>query len=282
MESLGTALAALPVAIAHGVCTGADDIFVLQRVSEATSGHVVARRRADGEEIELEEGATMPMLRGRGISAYGKCAPRYVCVFPYDRRGNVLDEDRFSSKYPRAYEYLVSKRSALLGRRRRPERPWYALRKVNVKPAMAAPKIISSAIGRPASFTLDNDGVLCHNSVITIGFNSKDIDPYYLLGVLNSLPLRAYVQHQALPMGEGQCALRLDALRRIPVLVPGKQAEPDLCASVAQCAAKLAHDSAPASRRPTLLRRIDRLVMRLYRLPGRDANSLAKAGCCAG
>lgn len=76
--------------------------------------------------------------------------------------------------------------------------------------------------------------------------------------------------------------MRLDALRRIPLLVPGKQADPGLCATVAQCAAVLAGEKVPPSRRLTLLRRIDRLVVRLYGLPGRDARNLAEAGCCAG
>ncbi len=282
MESVGSALVALPVNISLGVCTGADDIFVLRHVSETTSGHIIARRRTDGREVALERGATRPMLRGRGISGYGKCAPGYVCVFPYDRRGAVFDEGRFSSKYPRAYEYLTSQRSALSKRRRFPERPWYALRKVDVKPAMAAPKLVSSAIGRPGGFTLDNDGVLCHNSVITIGVNPKTIDPYYLLGVLNSSPMQAYLQHRALPMGEGRCALRLEALRRIPLIVPSRQADSDLCATAGECAAVLASDNVPPSRRLLLLRRIDRLVMRLYGLPGRDGSNLADAGCCAG
>ncbi len=282
MESVGTALARLPVAVSYGVCTGADNIFVLQRVSETNSGHVIARPRADGKEIELEEGAIVPMLRGRGISAYGKCAPQHVCVFPYDRRGNVLDEDRLSGKYTRAYEYLSSKRSPLLKRRMHPERPWYALRRVNVKPAMAAPKIVASAIGRPGSFAFDADGVLCHNSVIVIGFPSKAIDPYYLLGVLNSSPMQEYLRHRAIPMGEGQYALRLETLRRAPLPIAGEQVDAKICAAVAQCAAALVDDNTVPSRRPALLSRIDRQVMRLYGLSSRGGADLPKPGCCAG
>jgi hypothetical protein len=282
MESVGTALARLPITVSHGVCTGADNIFVLQRVSETKPGHVIARRRAGGEVIELEEGAIVPMLRGRGISAYGRCTPTHVCVFPYDRRGNVLDEDRLSSKYTRAHEYLSSKRSALLKRRMHPERPWYALRNVNVKPAMAAPKIISSAIGRLGSFAFDADGVLCHNSVITIGFPSKAIDPHYLLGVLNSSPMQEYLRHQVIPMGEGQYALRVEALRRVPLPVAGEQADAKICTAVAQCAAALVDDNTAPSRRPALLSRIDRQVKHLYGLFGRGGSSLAEEGCCAG
>lgn len=280
MESAGVPLAALPTTISLGACTGADDVFVLRRMPDKTSHLVVARHRVSGTEIVLEKAVTQPILRGRGIGAYEARPPRFLFVFPYDHAGTILDEDVFAKRFPRAYEYLASHRSELVKRDRQPDRPWYALRTVDVTRAMAARKLIASAIGRPGRFAFDVGGVLCHNSVLMIAVNSKTIDPYFLLAVLNSRPMRLYVRCRMVLMGEGRCAYRLDAVRRLPIPVPGISL-PDTCAAVARCARILSRHGIQRPRRRALQRKIDRLVMQLYGLTSRDASCVEETHAIA-
>jgi hypothetical protein len=282
MATVGVPLAALPATISLGVCTGADDVFVLRHMYDKKSRLVIACHRTSGEEIALESDATRRILRGRGILAYGTRPPGFVCVFPYDHAGVILDESTFARRFPRAYEYLASQRSELLKRHRHAGRPWYALRTVDIARAMVARKLVASVIGRPASFTFDVDGVLCHNSTLTISVDPKMVDPYFLLAVLNSRPMRLYVRCRTMPMGEGRCAYRLDAVRLIPIPVPGLPARPDVCAAVARYAQILTRRDATPSRRRALQRQIDRLVMQLYGLSGRDASCVEEAEAIAG
>jgi len=277
MEAVGVPLAVLPATISLGVYTGADDVFILRHVSDRKSGLVIARRRKSGQEIALEKGATRPILRGRGIAAYGKIRPRFVCVFPYDRAGAILDQGSFVRRYPRTYKYLASQRSELLKRSRSRHRPWYALRTAHVTRAMAAPKLIASVIGRPGSFAFDREGVLCHSSVLTITVDPKTIRPHFLLGVLNSRPMRFYIGHRTLPMRGDRCAHRLEAVRQIPIPVPGMQPRSDLCAAVIRYAQILVAQNISPSQRSALLRKIDRLAMRLYGLSRRDFLHLPEA-----
>ncbi len=282
METVGVPLAALPTTISLGACTGADDVFILRHVSDRKSGLVMACHRRSGKEIALERNAVRFILRGRGITACGTRTPRFVCVFPYDRAGVILDEDTLARRSPRTYEYLASHRSELLKRHRYLDRPWYALRTVNVTRAMAARKLIASVIGRPGSFAFDVEGGLCHNSVLTIAVDSKTIDPYFLPGVLNSRPMRLYVRSRTMPMGAGRFAYRLEAVRQMPIPVPGMAARPDVSTAVARYARVLAGLLVAPSRRLALQRKIDRLVMQLYGLTSRDASCLEETHSIAG
>ena len=142
---------------------------------------------------------------------------------------------------------------------------------------MAAPKLIASVIGRPGSFAFDREGVLCHSSVLTITADPKTIQPHFLLGVLNSRPMRFYIGHRTLPMRGDRCAHRLEAVRQIPIPVPGMQPRSDLCAAVTHYARILVAQNITPSRRSALLRKIDRPVMRLYGLSGRDFLHLPEA-----
>ena len=56
----------------------------------------------------------------------------------------------------------------------------------------AKDKLITRQIGRYPTWGIDPDGLQCLNTVFMVAVNSEDLDPYYLLGVLNSFPVRAY------------------------------------------------------------------------------------------
>jgi hypothetical protein len=281
MEAVGVPLASLPATISLGACTGADGVFVLRRVSDKKSHLVTARHRLSAGEIELERQVTKPILRGRGVGAYEIKPPRFLCVFPYDHAGVILNENLVAERFPRAYEYLALHRPELAKRDRKPGRPWYPLRTVDITRALAARKLITSAIGRPSRFALDVDGVLCHNSVLTIAVNPKTIDPYFLLAVLNSRPMRLYVRCRMVPMGEGRCAYRLNAVRQLPIPMPAISHH-DICAAVARCARVLTGKNVAPARRRVLQRRIDRLVTELYGLTGREAACVDEAHAIAG
>jgi hypothetical protein len=216
----------------------------------------------------------------RGIVAYGNCATRFVCIFPYDVAGAIIEEETFTRLYPRTYEYLASQRPALLTRRSCGDRPWYALRTVDVARVLDAPKLVAIVSGRPGQFALDTGGVLCHNSVLTISVNSNSVDPYFLLGILNSGPMR--VRCRTLPMGEGHYAHRLDAVRQMPIPVPGLAQCSEAGAEVSRYARMLGGREIAASRRLAIRRRIDRLAMQLYALPKHDAWCVDEAEPSAG
>ena len=69
-------------------------------------------------------------------------------------------------------------------------------------------------------FTLDIRGqLLCHSSTITI-YPDGNVDPYYLLGVLNSDVFWEFIRHRTPTMGNGRHVYRINQVRRFPLVLP--------------------------------------------------------------
>jgi len=187
MEAVGTPLEELSVNIRLGISTGADAVFILRPTSSARSGKIEVEQRGSREKLLLEAAVVRPILRGRHVSGYAKPVPASVCLFPYDRHGRILDEKLLRTKYPLAYAYFAARRPLLDKRRMGPNQPWYALRKLDLSKTAGTAKLMASAISPRSGFTIDTGGkLLCHQGVLILSPDGGCIDPFVLLGILNS------------------------------------------------------------------------------------------------
>ncbi len=136
---------------------------------------------------------------------------------------------------------------------------------------MEAPKLVAGSIGSSA-FTLDTAGVLCHNSVVMISSGAADIDPFFLLGVLNSQLFRTYVRHRAPSVRFGGHALRIHMLRGFPLALPHGKDKVRIQSQIAQRSRELLVKTttrhSPRVGGPVL----DQLVWRLYGMPAGRAS----------
>jgi hypothetical protein len=255
----------LSVNIRLGVSTGADDVFILRPTSRARSSKIEVEQRGSREKLLLETAVVRPILRGRHVSGYAKPVPASVCLFPYDRHGRILDEKLLRTKYPLAYSYLAARRPLLHKRKMGPNQPWYALRKLDLSKTAGTPKLVASAISPRGGFTIDTSGtVLCHQSVIILSPVGRCVDPFVLLGILNSEIVWTYIRNRMPVVGADRYACRVGTLRRLPVPLPQANNRARTCEIIGSLARQILMDDLRAGPRSRLQTRLDRLVGQLY------------------
>jgi len=175
------------IAIGQGLQTGADDVFVMREVGRTFRRIVFAKSRIDGQTYRLEADVTRPIIRGRHVRGYRCPETQYLCIFPHDTAGKALPEGVIASEYPLVYQYLLLHRAHLSQRKRPQDVPWYAACVADLGQSPKVERIIGSKIAAARGFTLaTHQGLLCHDSVLTIVPDASKVNPYLLLGILNS------------------------------------------------------------------------------------------------
>ncbi|MDP6545115.1 MAG: N-6 DNA methylase [Phycisphaerae bacterium] len=264
VEAVGTPLGQLPVDLRLGMCTGADDVFLLKAIG-SLRGRMVRLMCRNGEGIDLEAALVRTILRGRYVKTSALQSSDYVCVFPYDEKGDVLTERVLRRDFPRTYEYLCSHKSRLRRRRLCSQQRWYSLRKVDVASHLAKPKFITPVVCSPQGFLLDSKGVLCHQGILTITPRGDELDIHYLLGLFNSKIFWRYISLRAVSMGKGRRVLRLHLAKTLPVLLPENRKQLLLVSSIARSVSSM-QKACSSKTILTETNRINELVHKLYGL----------------
>ncbi len=270
IRKAGTPLGRLPVSICQGIVTGADPVFLFRRVGSTPDGETLVQGRGRGRHLLLESALLRPIVRNRDIRGYGPLAPKTVCLTPYDAAGRLLPEEELRTCYPKAYRYLLGHREALARRRGVvPGASWYALRSASCLTLEAGPRVLLKLICSGGDFTMDQEGLyLGHAGTLLLATDQWQVDPFYLLGVLNSWVFWFFVQQTMPTMGHGRHVLRRSTLRRFPLVVSGSSRD------ARQQVAEAVHGLLAVGQadRPRLLDEVERLVAELY---GIDADELS-------
>jgi adenine-specific DNA-methyltransferase len=261
IRKAGTPLAQLSVSICQGVVTGADPVFLFRRVGSTPDGEMLVQGRGRGRHLLLESALLRPVVRNRDISGYAPVAPRTVCLTPYDAAGRLLPEEELRTRYPRAYRYLLGHRSMLARRRGVGPGAWYALRSASCLTLAAGPRVLLKLICSGGDFTMDQEGLyLGHSGTLLLVPDRRQVDPFYLLGVLNSRVFWFFVRQTMPTMGHGRHVLRRSRLRRFPLLV--SDSSRDARQQVSDAVQGLL--AAGQANRPRMLAEVERLVAGLY------------------
>jgi type I restriction-modification system DNA methylase subunit len=185
----------LGVAISRGSSSGTDDVFVVSKTSQ--SGIYVAR---DGERVRLESG----VLR---IPLYATDFKRYLfapageerIIFPYSvgpESAELIPEKGLKSQFPKAYEYLRSRRKLLENRQQ--FRQWYGYSAPRNLPLHDAANLLVPLLADRGSFSEFPAGQERYCLMASGGFsitipNDGSASPRYVLGLLNSKLLFSYL-----------------------------------------------------------------------------------------
>jgi hypothetical protein len=182
---------------------------------------------------------------------------------PYDGSGRLLPEDVLRTRYPKAYRYLLGHRETLARRRGIGPGAWYALRSAAILTSVAGPKVFLKLICSGGDFTIDREGrYLGHAGTIVLATDQRQVDPFYLLGVLNS-PVFWFFVRQTMPtMGHGRHILRRATLRRFPLVV--SSSSQNARQHIADAVRGLLAEGVGQAVRARLLADVERLVAELY------------------
>jgi hypothetical protein len=113
-----------------------------------------------------------------------------------------------------------------------------------------------------SDFTIDREGqYLGHAGTLMLVADQRQVDPFYLLGVLNSQVFWFFVRQTMPTMGHGRHVLRRSTLRRFPLVVSDSSREARQ--QIADTVRGLLEGAASAAR-SQLLAKIEQLVAALY------------------
>lgn len=265
IESSGTPLGKLPIRIRFGAATGADKVFLLKKAEYLNSETVLAESRFLNDVFVFESPILRPILRGRHIKGYTTLEPETLCIFPYDKTGNLMTEDMLLTKFPRTYKYLKSCQSYLGSRKLKHGQSWYAFRTDDVSQVIQSPKIVASVVNSGGGFALDErQHIFCNNSVILIYPYEDVVNSYFLLAVLNSKVFWTWTQCRMPTLGSGWRSYRISVLRKFSIPTPKHGQDNSLFEDVANLAVKLLNEKLNGVDRASALSSIDEKVFELY------------------
>jgi len=208
--------------IAQGIRTSANEIYVLDVVSESAN-LITAYSTKLGRKVRIERKAVSSFLQGREIKRYRILAAEKLLIVPYCIRKKdvqLIPEKELKVRFPRAYQYLRENRTCL-GRREKGRfrgRNWYIYGRQQNVDLMLQPKILVPDIADRPSFALDETGQYAFTSGYGIVLKSSRAEsPKYILGLLNSKLLDFYLKRISTPLHGGYFRYFTQFIKRLPI-----------------------------------------------------------------
>lgn len=253
----GRTLKQLGIQITQGVVTGADSVFLLRVVDEGRSGLSRVEDR-DGHQHLIESSLLKSAVRSREIRGFSQPLSKNHLLLPYNTGGRLLEERDLKADFPAACSYLSMRRNEIPTTGKR-NRPFYAFRNDAVLRLPSGPRIVIGMITSGSSATLDFIGSACpHAGVLVLSQFPGDVDPFYLLGVVNSSVFRSFVQATMPTMGNGRHVLRRGPLAQFSVVLSSSSIQAAIAGRVRQLM-----DTATENERTRMKRAIDDEVMQI-------------------
>lgn len=254
------------VTIESGLSTGIDRLLLLRRAGRASDKVVLAQSRDDTERtIRLEEAATRSVVRGHQLRGYQPPRLQHVYPFPYDAQGRPLGEGSLQARFPLVYAYLLGNQANLSNRALAKGCQWYSTFCRRLRCASPGPRLLSAKITSGRSFSLIDDlQLLAHSSVVVLTCRSGILDPYYLLGIVNSKVFTHYMSLTMPKTNVGRYSLRLSRLRWFPVPDPTSASVREATQAISSLVRELVQQSLRQSPSQELLTSINRQVTDLY------------------
>ncbi|NLN59387.1 MAG: N-6 DNA methylase [Deltaproteobacteria bacterium] len=272
--------------IAQGIRTSANEVYVLELVSEDENMLQAKSKKLD-RVVPLEINLVSPFLKGREIKPYQILPSGQAVIIPYRvkaGRTELISEDELELSFPYVYAYLNENRTYLEKREHcRMKGPlWYGYIYPKNIEVMTSPKILVPDIANHASFALDESGRYSFTS--GYGITLKESIPEnlkYILGLLNSKVLDFFLKRVSTTLRGGFFRYFTQFIEQLPIRTinfadPADVALHDQMVSLVEQMLEL-NKKLPESKVPQTTevlkrqidatdRQIDQLVYRLYDL----------------
>jgi len=212
--------------IFQGLVTGADPVFILL---DRSKGRYFSEATQEIHRIEPE--LMHPLCKGSvNLRRYHVSELTKSILFPYkivQAKSQLLSVNELREKFPGAWKYLQANRAALESREggKWKNDRWYAFGRSQNLSEMEQKKILTPSIAKSASFTFDaadyyyfvgSGGGGGGGYGITLKAEEK-MAYEYVLGLLNSKLLDAYLKSVSSPFSGGYYAYNRQYVERVPV-----------------------------------------------------------------
>jgi len=239
-------LESICIGIFQGIASGKDEVFL---VDESTIN-----------DYKIERKLLYRILKGKDIAPYKINWSGNYILYPYDKKGIVIPEQKLKVDYPNAYEYLKQNKSKLTGRSYfdNSNKLWFELWNQRNIERFAVEKIVTLDNASKNSFVYDFEGYLGSTTVYNIILSVRDIKYKFLLALLNSKLLTFYHQNNTIPQAGGFYRYQAIFIKDLPIKKSKNQELYELIIQFILCSKKQNFDS-------TFFERlIDAMVYELY------------------
>lgn len=224
MDSVSVKLSELVEDVIVGVQTSADDVYILELLSEEFPYYRVYSRALD-REILLERELLKPLVTGEDIERYFVKDSRKLLLFPYkllNGRAELIPEEELKEIYPKTWKYLKENERVLRGREygKFDDENWYRYgRHQNLDKQELKKLGVAETVKRLEVF-YDEKGKYYFHNVRVNGIIPNPESKYfteYLLAVLNSYPVNFYFTRISVPHRGGHYAANKQFLSPLPI-----------------------------------------------------------------
>ena len=279
--------------IFQGIITGADKVFVLELKSGIDCEEVELYSKALGRNVKIERKLLKPLLKGSlDIRRYKIVNPKRYVIFPYNVTGSIaklIPFDELETKFPNCANYLKLNRKMLEEREHGKWKcsEWYAYSRNQNLVQCSKVKILTPSIAKKAAFVYDEQGFYYFlgsggggGGGYGLSIDEKSgLDPFYLIGLLNSKLLDYLTKKVSTRFSGGFFAYNKQYIQSLPIIIPNDSCQTNLKDQIAALAMKIMRlyqiiSTISDSSRIELLKReatvyeekIDDLVYELYGL----------------
>ena len=218
----------LPSDISRGSSTGNDKIFVFESDEKG-----VLKNEA-GDYVDIEKDILKIPIYATDFNRYNfKIKKSYRILFPYkisDDEVKLIDENILKTQFPKAYNYLSSRKKEL--EKRKQFNKWYAYSAARNLVLHSKADILIPLLADKGLFTtLPNDKekyTLMAGGGFSISINNKEIDNNYILGLLNSTLLFWYLQKLSNVFRGGWITCTKQYFSQLPIKIPKYKSEKSL------------------------------------------------------
>ncbi len=207
MDAVSVPLGSVVEQIFQGLITSADPVYILT-LRERAGEYTKAYSKASGKEIMLEAALLKPLVSGEDVSRYGAVLTDKLLLFPYRLSpgggATLIEEDEFTSIYPKTWAYL-KEHEGLLRRRERglfDDGSWYRFGRTQNLDKHERPKLGVARLTERLAFIYDGKGEFYFDNVDVNGLLLKTDSPYsgwYLMAVLNSTLIDRHFKEESVP-----------------------------------------------------------------------------------
>ncbi len=222
LQAMPTKLGEIAARISQGIRTSANEVYVLDLVSEQR-GCIRAYSTQLNTEVKIERRAVRLFLQGREIRPFAVVPTSKVVLMPYDiedGRALPMAEKALRDSWPDAYAYLKRNKPFLAAREegRFSGADWFEFGRNQNIDLMLLPKLLVPDIADRASFGLDDSGQYAFTSGYGITFKNSAAHPLlFMLALCNSRILDFYWRRVSTPLRGGYFRYFTQFIEQLPI-----------------------------------------------------------------
>lgn len=214
------------VSFTYGIITGNDDSFIITE--------------SDLVENKIEKSIIYPFIKPENYKRYIlKGISKYI-IYPYDEKGEIIDENILKTNYPNSYSFLSQNKETLENRKdsrttiKEKGVEWYSIMRKVSPIEIKKNKIIFFDVGNSPNFFYDNNS-LSFGGGTSHSFCLRDdskIDIKFILGILNS-KLLLWLIRDICPIKMGDARkYGLSYIKKLPIKTSSIEIQNEIIPSV--------------------------------------------------